>query len=361
MKRLIPTLVLVIVCIAAFWYASSKNFFQEQPETGTKLVTISKEDVSGYTIKTPDGEIELQKGDGGWQMIKPSALPLNNYSPDSWVDSFTGLMKESTVEAEPSDLAQFGLDQPTQEFTVKLKDGSSQTLAVGAAVPIQGYRYARYSGSPEVFQISDSAVTSLAKQPFDFMETSPLQMKYDQVQSLSVAWKGAKWTLSRNEADKDKKAYEAAWKLGDKEVKGADAGNFLDNALFMSTNRLVEPAAQIQGLDQPELVIELKELENGQEKSAVYAGKIKGSDVWIARQGGEWAYAIPVDRVQELFDKAKDWEQKQQEAQQAQEQQEQAQQAQEQQGLDQEQREQDQSADDQAESASPDSAEDSAN
>lgn len=354
MKRLIPTLVLVIVCIAGFWYASSKDFFQEQPETGTKLVTINKEDVSGYTIKTQDGEIELQKGDGGWQMIKPSALPLNNYSPDSWVDSFAGLMKESTVEAEPSDLAQFGLDQPAQEFTVKLKDGSSQTLSVGAAVPIQGFLYAKYSSSPEVFQISDSAVTSLAKQPLDFMETSPLQMKYDQVQSLSVDWKGAKWTLSRNEADKDKKAYEAAWKLGDKEVKGADAGNFLDNALFMSTNRLVEPAAQIQGLDQPELVIELKELENGQEKSAVYAGKIEGSDVWIARQGGEWAYAIPIDRVQELFDKAKDWEQKQQEE---------AQQAKEQQAKEQQEQEQpaeSQPSDNQAESTSPAPADGSA-
>lgn len=305
MKRLIPTMILVILCIGGFWFASSKDFFKEKPPEAPALVNVKKEEVAGYTIKKGDTVIELQQKDGGWTMIRPSAIPLNAVQPAGWIDSFNAVKKDKIVDENPSDLTQFGLNPPAQEFSIKLTNGTTHTLSVGGPVAVQGYYYAKFGGSPEVFQISESTLTSLEKQQIDFMEKRPIQLNYEQVRALSVDWKGHKWTLTKSEPDK--KSYEANWKLGDKEVKGVDASRYLDKAAFLSTEQLAKPASEVKGLDQPELRIEIQTAgEDGKETSTVYVGKVENDNVWIAKQGGEWAFAVPASAIQELADKDKE-------------------------------------------------------
>jgi hypothetical protein len=300
MKRLLPTLLLVVLCIGGFWYASSQDFFKEKKEEGPALATVKQENVTGYTIQTAEGTTELQRKDGQWVMVKPSALPLVQTAAQAWVDTFNSVKKEKTVDENPTDLAQFGLDKPKQEFTVQLSDGSKQTLSIGEAVAIQGQSYAKFSGSNEVFRLSDSLVTPLAKQPIDFMEKSPVQVQYDQVRSVSLDYKGTKWALVKAEADKDKKAFEANWKLGDKELKGSEGSNYIDQTTFLSTEQLAKKASELK-LDSPELRIEVKEADaSGKETISTYLGKLEGERVWIAKQGGEWAYAVPAQSVQDL-------------------------------------------------------------
>lgn len=305
MKRLIPTMILVIFCIGGFWFASSKDFFREKPPEAPALVTVNKQEVAGYTINKGDMVIELQQKDGVWTMTKPSAVPLDEIQPAGWIDAFNAVRKDKTVDANPSDLAQFGLKPPAQEFSMKLADGTTHTLSVGSPVAVQGFYYAKFSGSPEVFQISESHLTDLAKQQMDFMEKSPIQMDYEQVRALSVDWRGRKWTLTK--AEPDKTSYEANWKLGDQEIKGADASGYLDKAAFLSTEQLAKPAAEVQGLNQPELRIEIRTAGSDEkETTTAYAGKVEGDNVWIAKQGGEWAFAIPAAAIQELADKDKE-------------------------------------------------------
>jgi hypothetical protein len=301
MKRLIPTLLLVILCIGGFWYASSKDFFKEKPDTGTSLVKVNKDEVASYSIKTGDDVIEMQRKDGKWAMTKPSALPLNDSSADGWVESFNALSKDKIVDAKPADLAQFGLDKPSQQFQVTLQNGTVHTLSVGAPVAVQGYNYALFSGSPEVFQINDTKVKPLAMTQIDFMDKSPVKLEYDQVRSMTVDWKGQKWTLAKT--DPDKKSYESDWKLGEQTVKGVDAGAYLDQLQFLSADKPAKRSTEVK-LDAPELRIEVKSVDAAKkETTTTYTGKIVQEEVWLAKDGGEWAYALPVASIQELADK----------------------------------------------------------
>lgn len=305
MKRLIPTLILVIVCIGGFWYASSQNFFKEKPETGASLVKVNPKDVASYTIQTGGTEIEMQQKDGKWTMTKPSALPLNEYSANGWVDSFNGVTKDkdATIDAEGKDLAKFGLDKPRQQFTVKLSNGSSQTLSIGNPMLVQGYDYAMFSGSPEVFKMNDSQVKALAKTQLDLMEKSPIRLEYEQVRGINVEWKGQKNVLTKT--DTDKKSYEANWKLDDKELKGSDASAYLDKVQFLATEQLAKPAAEVK-MDSPELRLEVKYADaSNKETTTVYLGKVEQDNLWLVQQGGQWAYSLPVTSIQELADKFK--------------------------------------------------------
>ncbi|CRF28992.1 Uncharacterised protein [Mycobacterium tuberculosis] len=63
----------------------------------------------------------------------------------------------------------------------------------------------------------------------------------------------------------------------------------------------------MKGLDQPELRIEVRAAgTDGKEASTMYLGKVEGDNVWMAKQGGEWAFAIPAATIQELADKDKE-------------------------------------------------------
>jgi hypothetical protein len=303
MKRLFPTLLLVILCIGGFWYASSKDFFKEKTNTSPSLVKINRDEVASYSIKTGEDVIEMQRKDGKWTMTKPSALPLNDSSADGWVESFNALSKDKTVDAKPSDLAQFGLDKPGQQFQITLQNGTVHTLSVGAPVAIQGFNYAMISDSPEVFQLSDTKVKPLAMKQIDFMDKSPVKLEYDQVSNIAVDWKGQKWMLAK--MDPDKKSYESDWKLGEQTVKGADAGAYLDQLQFLSTDTPAKPSSEVK-LDAPELRIEVKSVDAAKkETTTTYIGKVQQDVVWFVKEGGEWAYALPVASIQELADKGK--------------------------------------------------------
>lgn len=303
MKRFIPTIILVIICIGAFWYASSQSFFKkEEVQTTKPLVTVKKEDITAVKLKNGTDLTEIQRKDGQWTMTQPSALPLSAFDTDSWTSAFVSLTQDGEVDANPADLSGFGLQTPTQEYEVALKDGSAKTVQIGAPLPIAGYYYAKLKDAPTVYKISETSVQSLAKKPIDFMQKMPIAVSYSDVQSVSLKWSGASKTLTKSDATKT--ASESAWKFGDKELTGSDATAVLDKILLLSTDQMAKPSSALK-LDNPELKVELKLKKDGKDSMETYTGKVDGETVWIVKQGDTWAYAIPKTSIQEMFDALK--------------------------------------------------------
>ncbi|UKS26187.1 DUF4340 domain-containing protein [Paenibacillus sp. HWE-109] len=299
MKRFIPTILLVVVCIGGFWYASSQNFFQEKKEEPKSLVVLKQEDVQSLTVQAADESVELARNDKGWDMKKPATVPINANQVDSWLDALGLVTSTKLVEAQASDAATYGLDKPVATYEVMMKDGSKKGLKVGTALPIQGFSYVQVEGSPAVYQVSDQSLSGLSKAPLDFADTSPFKFENDKVQSAKVTWKGQSWTLAKT--DKDKVAAEANWKLGDKELKGSDANPLLDELIFLHSAALPQPAAQ-KTVAGGELKVELTLNVDGKDTTDVYEGKLDQDQVWLAKQGGQWAYPLTMADIQKLAD-----------------------------------------------------------
>lgn len=302
MKRLIPTLLLVALCVGGYWYASSKDLFRENPaEVKTLVAAVKSQDVQSVTLAMDGKETALSRTDGDkWTMSKPRALPIDADLVTGWAESFNMLTYETKVEENAADLAKYGLDKPRRSYTLGFKNGSTRTVSVGNPLAIPGYSYVNVDGGKVVYQVSDQSLGNLAKQPVDFQVKGPVKFDYDKVTSMQITWKGESWTLSKT--DKDKPAAEAAWKLGAKELKGADASPIMDSLLFLSTREEAQPAAAASGADFTAVVTET---DSGKESMATYTGRIDGDNVWIAKQGDAWAYAMPLQSIQELADKGK--------------------------------------------------------
>jgi hypothetical protein len=299
MKRFIPTILLVVICIGGFWYASSKDFFQEKKDEPKSLLTLKQEDVQVLTVKTEGQEIQLNRTTNGWDMQKPAAAPINSNQVDSWLDGLGLVTSTKLVEEKAADLATYGLDKPVGTYEVTLKDGSKQGLLVGAALPIEGFSYVQVEGSTAVYQVSDQSLTLLHKAPVDFADTSPIKLENDKVQSVKLTWKGQTWTLSKT--DKDKVAADANWRLGDKELKGTDASPLLDELIFLHSAELPQAAAQ-KPTTGGELKLEIVTSVDGKDVTEVYEGKANGEQVWLAKQSGQWAYSLTAEDIQKLAD-----------------------------------------------------------
>lgn len=299
MKRFIPTILLVVICIGGFWYASSKDFFQEKKDEPKSLITLKQEDVQSIHVKKEEEQIELARNGSGWEMKNPAAAPINTNQVGSWLDALGLVTSTKLVEDQVSNLANYGLDKPLGTYEVTLKDGSKKGLLVGTALPIEGFSYVQVEGSPAVYQVSDQTLSALGKAPVDFAETSPFKFENDKVQSVKVTWKGQSWTLAKT--DKDKVAAEANWKLGDKELKGAEANPLLDELIFLHSAELPQPAAQ-KPTAGGELKVELVLSVDGKEVTEIYEGKLSQDQVWLTKQGGQWAYLLTAADIQKLAD-----------------------------------------------------------
>ncbi|NOU69955.1 DUF4340 domain-containing protein [Paenibacillus sp. LMG 31458] len=299
MKRFIPTILLVVICIGGFWYASSKDFFQEKKDEPKSLITLKQEDVQSIHVKTEVQQIELARSGSGWEMKSPAAAPINTNQVGSWLDALGLVTSTKLVEDQVSNLSNYGLDKPLGTYEVTLKDGSKKGLLVGTALPIEGFSYVQVEGSPAVYQVSDQSLSALGKAPVDFAETSPFKFENDKVQSIKLTWKGQSWTLAKT--DKDKVAAEANWKLGDKELKGAEANPLLDELIFLHSAELPQPAAQ-KPTAGGELKVELVLSVDGKDVTEIYEGKLSQDQVWLTKQGGQWAYLLTVADIQKLAD-----------------------------------------------------------
>jgi hypothetical protein len=127
-------------------------------------------------------------------------------------------------------------------------------------------------------------------------------VKYDNVKSIQMEWKGSKWLLEKAQADKT--VFESTWKLDGKDRKAEEGTAILDKIVALSTAELPKAAAEIK-MDAPELKFTVTESAAGKDTVSTFTGKIDKENVWITKQGGAWAFSVPMTSVQEAFDASK--------------------------------------------------------
>lgn len=302
MKKLLPTIILVLILAAGSWYAKSENFFREEEPSSPALFNLESSNVSGLKLAAGEETIELQRNGDGWDMVKPAAYPVEKLTADGVAQAFGELTYKEVIEENPGSLAEFGLEKPVQEVEAIMKDGSSRKLMIGNSLPVAGTTYIKMGDTPTVYEVEDSVLTRLTKTTEDFLDKTVLKLEYDQVKSIELEWKGEKWTLTKS--DLTKKGYESAWKLGDKELMPEEGSGILDKLTLLSTDRLPKACSELQW-DTAQLKLTVKQDNNGTETVLSYSGLIDNELVRIAKSDGPWAFAMTLTDIQAIADQLK--------------------------------------------------------
>lgn len=205
-QKFLNTLIALVV-LAATWGAFTyydKHKAREKPAVETsnqeKIFPLDAQHIQSITFKPRDGDsFTCRRIDGKWTVTDPQQLGVDQGNFSGILNSLTSGTVDQVVDANPASLKDFGLDPPsfTLEITTDAKP-HSYTLLLGDDTPTSGGLYAQISGNPRVFTLSSYLKSGLEKKLFDVRDRRALTLDADQLQKISVQYKGTSWTLQKN-------------------------------------------------------------------------------------------------------------------------------------------------------------------
>jgi hypothetical protein len=134
--------------------------------------------------------VTLVRSGTQWQITAPSAFPADSSTVSGMLTSLAPLTSERVVEDRSSNLAQFGLSDPSVELDVTNKDNKTSRLLLGDDTPTGDAVYAGVAGDPRVFTAASSIKTSLNKSLNDLRDKRLLPVEASSVSSIDLMRKG---------------------------------------------------------------------------------------------------------------------------------------------------------------------------
>ena len=227
-------------------------------------------------------------------------------------NSASNIRRESIVEPNATNLAQFGLDPAQLELRIKIKDGKESAIRFGNNNPTGNSSYAALAGKKEVLLVSSSVVSAFDKKLDDLRNHQILGFDQPEAQSLSLKSPKGDVQLTKDSNDR--------WWIAGKETIAADSPGVRGILNALSAGRLKEffndPPEEYAtlGLDKPIIDVHLtygknkamKHLIIGPEKSSLRRKTRTGPAKEETETGSSGLYLAKDESRPDLFFVEKD-------------------------------------------------------
>jgi Domain of unknown function (DUF4340) len=138
MKLKSSTLVLMAAALLStggiyLWEQSrSPQDLASDPKKATKpLFDLKETDITQLTIASKNPTLKLEKNAKGWQLAAPKAGPANEGTVTFLLNLLATGTSEQTLQVEPAQLKEFGLEQPTATLSFQLKNQKTHQVVLG--------------------------------------------------------------------------------------------------------------------------------------------------------------------------------------------------------------------------------------
>jgi hypothetical protein len=157
-KRWWALAALVVVLAAAIGVTLSLKKPKPGPPgpAGARIELSTREEPSLVTVRLRDrqeGPLEMLRKDGTWTVTGAPAVALDSAAAGELAYHFWSLTAERTVDENPSDLAQYGLEPPRATAEGLFSDGSTLGLLLGDPTPTKDGYYLQVRGDPKVYTV----------------------------------------------------------------------------------------------------------------------------------------------------------------------------------------------------------------
>jgi hypothetical protein len=138
MKLKSSTLVLMAAALLStggiyLWERSrSPQDLASEPKKATKpLFDLKETDITQLTITSKNPTLKLEKAAKGWQLTAPKAGTANEGTVTFLLNLLATGTSEQTLQVEPAQLKEFGLEQPTATLSFQLKNQKTHQVSLG--------------------------------------------------------------------------------------------------------------------------------------------------------------------------------------------------------------------------------------
>ncbi len=269
-----------------------------------KLSDLTLAQISKAVIKTPEGEMEVEKSNDHWSLVRPLKARGDDAKIGDVISQAITARVESFV-ADTSKLSEYGLEQPRGTITFTVEGQSQpQVLNIGGNPKDEKDKekvYARLSSRDAVVLLPKSVENLLQTKPNDLRDKKLTQFQADTVDRITIEPAGKEKLVFGRDGAKN-------WvRKTDKDapVNGLMLTKLLDDlAAATISNFVTDVATDLPkyGLDQPSVKLTLSSYasENTAETKAgekplvtLLFGKVEGNDVYAKVEDEPFILATP--------------------------------------------------------------------
>lgn len=202
-------LALLLAILGGFYYVYEVRWGPAREEAAARkgrVFTANTKDVTAVQLKRGDESVRLQRDGENWQLVEPVKARGSRPAVDELLATILTAKVDREIDANPTSLADFGLDKPAADITLMLKDGKALGLQLGAKNPTGVWVYARERDKPAVFVLGESVLRDATKPVADFRDRTILAFDAKDVsgfeivlpdQTLAVEGEPRAWRITR--------------------------------------------------------------------------------------------------------------------------------------------------------------------
>ncbi len=179
-----------------------------------KLTELTTAQVARLALKTPAGEMELEKKADHWEIVKPLRARADDQKVNDLVAQFTTARIMQFVASDDGDLHPYGLAEPRGAITLfPADDKQGAMLQIGSApAKMKDQIYVRFAPRHAVYTLAQKVEDVLALRPDDLRDRHLIRFDDDMLDRVTIeapgktktvlARNGEKWTIAnhRNQA-----------------------------------------------------------------------------------------------------------------------------------------------------------------
>ena len=149
---------LVVVVALAVWLtlkppAEEESAQETEDDQRVEISNLKLEDIREMVVESPRGRLRLARDGDSWKPDHPYPVTLDATAVEDLTYSFGRLYSERVLEADPADLAVYGLDPPVATARTTLSDGTTRVFFLGNRTPARNTFYLRADGNPTVYAV----------------------------------------------------------------------------------------------------------------------------------------------------------------------------------------------------------------
>jgi hypothetical protein len=284
---------------------SVKKDIEKEPEDfrDRKLTDLIEAQVQRVVLKSPAGEMELQKQDEHWEITKPLHARGDDQKVGDLIAKVTTAQIQKFVADDRGDLHPYGLAEPRGSITLFGEgDKQGQMLQIGAVPEKQKDEvYVRFSARGSVYTLPKKIEDLLNTKPNDLRDRHLVRIDMKNLDRITIDAPGkGKTVLARKDEH---------WNIANEKniaANSSEVRRLLDALQNEQVTKFVEDVASNlpkYGLDKPELQLTFSSFasQNTAESNAgerpfatVAFGKTEGNDVYA--RVGEEPFVVAVHR-----------------------------------------------------------------
>jgi hypothetical protein len=282
-----------------------------------KLTGLITAQVTRVTLKTPAGEMELQKKGDHWDIVKPLRARGDDQKIADLIAQITTARIQQFVADDHGDLHGYGLAEPRGALTLFTQDDKQGQLLQIGGVPEKekDQRYVRFAPRGFVYTVPKKIEEILSTKPDDLRDRHLVRVDTNILDRITIApadktkillaRKGENWTIAS---------------LNNTPANSGEIRRFIDTLQNERVTKFVEDVGSNlakYGLDQPQLQLTFSsfasentaETKAGEQPFATIAfGKVDGDNVYSRLADEPFIVAVRRGLVDQIFTDPLQWQ-----------------------------------------------------